>query len=108
MKSYKAPDLFRKTYFQIKVDKSGRCHNLGPERIPGGIFAATAHDGARFFTLFPYFSYINHFTKFTRGSSLILKRFLLLEKSKAERSPWLKKKKYNDNDKNNNNKKQQI
>lgn len=48
MKSLKAPELFRKTYFQRKVIKSGRCHNLGAARDPGGIFAATAHLEARF------------------------------------------------------------
>ena len=26
--------LFRKTHFQIKVIKSGKCHNLGPVQIP--------------------------------------------------------------------------
>ena len=35
-------------YFQLKVNKSERCHNLGPGRILRGIFAATAHLGARF------------------------------------------------------------
>ena len=35
-------------YFQQKVNKSERCHNLGPGRILRGIFAATAHLGARF------------------------------------------------------------
>ena len=30
----KAPKLFGKTYFQMKVNKSGRCYNLGTERIP--------------------------------------------------------------------------
>ena len=38
-KSLKAPELFRKTYFQIKVNKSGRCHNLEPGRIPWGKFS---------------------------------------------------------------------
>ena len=34
LKFLKVPELFRKTYFKIKVNKSGRCHNLRPERIP--------------------------------------------------------------------------
>ena len=41
--------------------------------------------------LFPYFVYIAHFTKFTRGSSLLTES-LLMEKSKAEESPWWKEK----------------
>ena len=42
----KAPESFGKTYFQMKVNKLGRC--LVPGRIPlGGIFAATARLGAR-------------------------------------------------------------
>ena len=43
--------------------------------------------------LFPYFVYIVHFAKFTRGSSLLTES-LLMEKSKAEESPWWKRKKY--------------
>ena len=43
--------------------------------------------------LFPYFVYIAHFTKFTRGSSLVLEKSLLMEKSTAEESPWEKKRK---------------
>ena len=35
-------------FFQLKVNKSERCHNLGPGRTLRGIFAATAHLGARF------------------------------------------------------------
>ena len=35
-------------YFQLKVNKSERCQNLGPGRTLRGIFAATAHLGARF------------------------------------------------------------
>ena len=41
--------------------------------------------------LFPYFAYIAHFTKFTRGSSLFIEKSLLREKSKAEGSLWQKK-----------------
>ena len=82
LKSVKAPELFRKTYFQIKVNKSGRCHNLRPGKVPWGIFAVTARD---------YFVYIVHFTKFTHGSSLFMKKSLLMEKSKGEESPWKKK-----------------
>ena len=40
---------------------------------------------------FPYFVYIAHLTNFTRGSSLFLKKSLLMEKSKAEESPLYKK-----------------
>ena len=32
----------------MKVNKLGRCHNLGPGRIPWASFAATAHVEARF------------------------------------------------------------
>ena len=38
MRSIKALKLFKKTYFQIKVNKSVRCYNLGPRRIPWGNF----------------------------------------------------------------------
>ena len=48
---------------------------------------------ASFFMLFAYFVYIAHLTKFTRGSSLLLGKYLPTEKSKAEESPWLKKEK---------------
>ena len=41
--------------------------------------------------LFPYFVYIAHFPKFTRGSSLFMEKSLLMEKSTAEESPWEKK-----------------
>ena len=34
LKSLKAPKLFRKTYFKIKVNKSGRYQNLEPGWIP--------------------------------------------------------------------------
>ena len=37
-KSLKAPEYFTKTYFQVKVIKSGRCHYLGPGRISWGNF----------------------------------------------------------------------
>ena len=43
---------------------------------------------ASFFMLFAYFVYIAHLTKFTRGSSLILGKYLPTEKSKVEESPW--------------------
>ena len=44
--------------------------------------------------LFPYFAYIEHFTKLTRGSFLFKEKFLLMEKSKSEESRrWKKKKK---------------
>ena len=37
-KSLQAPELFRKTYFHMKVIKSGRCYNVGPGQIPWGEF----------------------------------------------------------------------
>ena len=43
--------------------------------------------------LFPYFVYIAHFTKFTRGSSLFMEKSLLMDKSTAVESPWEKKRK---------------
>ena len=82
LKSSKVPELSRKTYFEIKMNKSERCP-LRPERIPWGIFAATAH----FFMLFPYFVSIVHLTKFTQGSSLLMEKSLAIKKSKAEESP---------------------
>ena len=36
--SLQAPELFRKTYFHMKVIKSGRCYNVGPGQIPWGEF----------------------------------------------------------------------
>ena len=45
------------------------------------------------FMLFPYFAYIEHFTKLTRGSFLFKEKFLLMEKSKSEESRRWKKKK---------------
>ena len=46
--------------------------------------------------LFPYFFYIvyiAHFTKFTRGSSLIMEKSLSWKNKKLEKSPWKRKKK---------------
>ena len=77
MKSFKASELFRKTYFQIKVNKSGSViiSDLGESR-------GNRSSWGSFLMLFPYFVYIAHFTKFTRGRSF------LMEKSKAEESLW--------------------
>ena len=41
--------------------------------------------------LFAYFVYIAQLTKFRRGSSLLMEKFLLTEKTKAEERPWYKK-----------------
>ena len=41
---------------------------------------------------FAYFAHIPHSSKFTRGSSLLVEKYLLMEISKAEESSWLKKK----------------
>ena len=90
MKSVKAPELFRKTYFQIKVNKSGRCHNLRPGQVPWGNFCCNCLCWGLIFMLFSYFVYIVHFTKFTHGNSLFMEKSLLMEKSKAEESPWKK------------------
>ena len=60
-------------------------------RSPGGIFAATTLNGARFF--FPYFVYLAHFTKFTRGSSLLMEKLFSRRKSKSRRKVLVKKKK---------------
>ena len=46
----------------------------------------TAQLGTRF-SCISIFCYIAHSTKFTRGSSLLLEKSLLMEKSKAEESP---------------------
>ena len=67
--SLKAPELCRKTYFQIKVNKSGKCHYLGPGWVPWGNFRGNRSCWGSIFMLFPYFVYIAHFPKFTRGSS---------------------------------------
>ena len=40
------------------------------------------------FHLISIFFYIAHFTKFKRGSSLFMEKSLLVEKSKAEETPW--------------------
>ena len=56
LKSLKATELFRKTYFQIKVNKSGRCHNLAPGRIPWGNFRGNRSCWGSM--IFPYFVYI--------------------------------------------------
>ena len=65
MKSFKASELFRKTYFQIKVNKSGSViiSDLGESR------GNRSSWGSFLCMLFPYFVYIAHFTKFTRGRS---------------------------------------
>ena len=89
LKSLKAPELFRKTYFQIKVNTSGRCRNLGPGRVPWENFRGNRSCWGSIFMLFSYFVYIAHFTKFTRKSSLFM------EKSNAEESRWGKKRKKN-------------
>ena len=52
---------------------------------------------------FAYFAHIPHSSKFTRGSSLLVEKYLLMEISKAEESSSLKKKL-----KNNNNNKQAL
>ena len=80
----------RKTYFQIKVNKSGRCQNLRPGQVPWGNFCCDCSCWSLIFMLFSYFVYIVHFTKFTHGSSLFMEKSLLMEKSKAEESPWKK------------------
>ena len=43
--------------------------------------------------LFPYFAYIEHFTKLTRGSFLFKETFLLMEKIQIGRKSSVKKKK---------------
>ena len=92
LKSVKAPELFRKTYFQIKVNKSGRCHNLRPGQVPWGNFCCNCLCWGLIFMLFSYFVYILHFTKFTHGSSLFMKKSLLMEKSISRRKSLIKKK----------------
>ena len=51
---------------------------------------------------FAYFAHIPHSSKFTRGSSLLVEKYLLMKISKAEESSWLKKKLKNNNNNNNN------
>ena len=63
------------------------------DRSPGGIFAATALNGARLFLFFfPYFVYLAHFTKFTRGSSLLMEKLFSRRKSKSRRKVLVKEK----------------
>ena len=50
---------------------------------------------------FAYFAHIPHSSKFTRGSSLLVEKYLLMEISKAEESSWLKKNLKNNNNNNN-------
>ena len=50
---------FRMTYFQIKVNNSGRCHNV----VRGRILEVIFRDNRLFFMLFAYFVYIAHLTK---------------------------------------------
>ena len=78
--SLKAPELCRKTYFQIKVNKSGKCHYLGPGWVPWGNFRSGS-----IFMLFPYFVYIAHFPKFTRGSSLFMEKSLFVENQQRKK-----------------------
>ena len=91
LKSLKTPKLFRKAYFWKKVNGSGRCQSEGVRRIPRGNFRSNHSRWGSISMLFPNFVYITHFTKFTRGSSLFMSNSLLMEKSKVEESPWLKK-----------------
>ena len=84
--------LFRKTYFQIKVIKSGRCHYLGPEWVHWGNFRGNRSCWGSIFMLFPYFVYIAYFTKFTRGSSLFMEKSLRMEKINSGRKSLGEKK----------------
>ena len=63
-------------YFQIKVNKSGKCCNLKPRWMLWWNFHSNCSSWGFFFMLFPYFIYITHFTKFTHGSSLLMERSL--------------------------------
>ena len=58
---------------------------IWPSTSPGGIFAATIHLGARFSCYF--LTLFKSWTKLTRGSSLLIERPLLMEKSKTKESP---------------------
>ena len=71
----------------MKVNKLGRCHNLGPGRIPWASFAAMLRLDFRL-NVIPYLVYIAHFKKVTRRSSLLVEKSLLTEKSRAEKTPW--------------------
>ena len=75
------------SFFQTKVSKSERCHDLGP----GGIFAATAHVEARFLC---YFHIL--FTSRTLYNSheefLAFEKIFPMEKSKAEEKKRKKEK----------------
>ena len=49
-------------YFQIRGNKSGRCHNLVPGGVPWGNFCNNCLRWGSIFILFPYFVYFVHFT----------------------------------------------
>ena len=53
----------------MKVNKLGRCHNHGPGRTPGGVSRQSLTLRLDFHLhVIPYFVYIAHFKKFTRGA----------------------------------------
>ena len=60
---------------------------------PGGLFAATTLDGARFYIFFPYFVYTVHFKKFTRGSSLLMEKLFARRKIKSRIKSLVKRRK---------------
>ena len=76
LKSLKAPELFRKMYFQIKVIKSGGCNNLVPGRVPWGNFRGNRLSWGLFFKLFAHFVCIAHFTAEWNSFSLLWACFL--------------------------------
>ena len=86
MKSFKASELFRKTYFQIKVNKSGSViiSDLGESR------GNRSSWGSFLCMLFPYFVYIAHFTwtlfshgKIKSGRKSLVKRKKEIMKKQA-------------------------
>ena len=81
----------------MKVNKSGRCHDLEPGRIPWGNFHGNRSCRGSIFRLFPYFVYIAHFTKFTRGNSLFMEKSLFIENQTRKKVYDKKKNKINNN-----------
>lgn len=81
----KSSDLFWLNQFQLKIKKSGRCHNLANGRTPWWNFCGNRSWRSSFLMLFAYFVYITHLTKLTRGSLLRMEKSMPIEKSIEEK-----------------------
>ena len=79
----KRPSYLKKNVFSNKVNK---VIILSTGKTPGEIFAANAHRS--YFTLFAYF-YLHHVIDKIPTWKILTLTFM--EKSKAEKCPWVKK-----------------